>query len=290
MIKTRILLGGAARRTINPRRGIFLIVYGDRTKGNHGVHDDLTASAVVLDDGTKRIVVVALDMLAINEFIVDKIRGRLAPTEALLCCSHTHSGPIAYAGEGSRRKNLRYINSLVEAIIEAVHEADDHLVPVRLEYARGEADIAINRREKSQNGTMNIGRNPAGAVDRSLQVISILDEQGGRLATLVNYACHGTVLGSDNLLASADWIGVMRAGVETKLGGMALFLQGATADLNPDMYWGDGRVYEMVEKQGMRVANAVVEAVAKGSKQIRTVPLRLERSELWLPTETRVTS
>src|SRR5512140_3346671 len=91
---------GAARRIITPPRGIFLIGYGDRSKGNAGVHDDLTATALVLDDGRTRLAIVALDMLTINEFVVDRIRACLAPTEVLLCCSHTHSGPIAYAGEG----------------------------------------------------------------------------------------------------------------------------------------------------------------------------------------------
>jgi len=75
------LLAGVARRIISPPKGIFLIGYGDRTKGNLGVHDDLTATALILDDGTARVAIVALDMLAINEFIVDRVRARLAPTE-----------------------------------------------------------------------------------------------------------------------------------------------------------------------------------------------------------------
>ena len=38
--------------------------------------DDLTATALVLDDGITRVGIVALDMLAINEFVVDRVRGR----------------------------------------------------------------------------------------------------------------------------------------------------------------------------------------------------------------------
>jgi hypothetical protein len=56
---------------------------------------------------------------------------------------------------------------------------------------------------------------------------------------LVNFACHGTVLGPDNLLVSADWIGAMRSRVEADLGILTLFLQGAAANLNPDMYCED---------------------------------------------------
>ena len=302
------LSAGVARRIISPPKGIFLIGYGDRTKGNLGIHDDLTATALILDDGTTRVAIVALDMLTINEFIVDRVRARLAPTEVLLCCSHTHSGPIAYADEKSPRKNQAYINSLVENIIAAVQEAQSNLLPARLEYSHGEANVGINRREKMPDGHFEIGRNPEGARDKSVQVVSvfaltpppsslrdtppIFAENGGgqreaRVATLVNYACHGTVLGPDNLLASADWIGAMRQKVESDLGGLTLFLQGATADINPDMYWEDGHAFEKVTEQGLGVANAVLAATRSGSEMTRATPLEIQRVEAWMPTETR---
>jgi neutral ceramidase len=312
------LKAGVARRIITPPTGIYQIGYGDRTKGNIGVHDDLTATVLVLDDGTTRIAIVALDMLTINEFVVDRVRARCKagfesrPTEVLLCCSHTHSGPIAFADKKSSRKNQAYINSLVDNIVAAVKEATSNAVPARLEYSSGEADIAINRREKMPNGRMEIGRNPDGVVDRSVQVISVFSlthhpsprealpkgagrGDGGRVVTLINFACHGTVLGPDNLLISADWIGAMRAKVESELGGMSLFLQGATANLNPDMFWEDAHAFEMVAEQGDRVAQSVVAAVKKrrpkiveGTEPLNALPLQVERTEAWLPTETKV--
>ena len=290
------LYAGVARRIISPPKGIFLIGYGDRTKGNIGVHDDLTATALVLDDGTVRIAIVALDMLTVNEFIVDRVRSRLAPTEVLLCCSHTHSGPIAYADEKSPRRNREYINSLVDKIVEVVQNAQSNLLPARLEYSYNEANVGINRREKMPDGHYEIGRNPEGARDKSVQVVSVLtdagrrknDTEGTRLATLVNYACHGTVLGPDNLLVSADWIGVMRQKVESELSGLTLFLQGAAANINPDMYWEDARAFEMVTEQGLGVANAILAAAGRKSETMRGFPIRIERAEAWMPTETRV--
>ena len=292
------LSAGVARRVITPPKGIFLIGYGDRTKGNIGVHDDLTATALVLDDGTTRIAVVALDILTINEFIVDRVRARLTPTEVLLCCSHTHSGPIAYADEKSPRKNREYIDSLVDNIVDAVQEAQSNLKPAYLEYSSGEANVGINRREKMPDGRMEIGRNPDGVRDKSVQVVGVFanpplpagEGSGARVATVVNYACHGTVLGPDNLLVSADWIGVMRNKVEEELGGLTLFLQGAAANINPDMYWDDSRAYEMVAEQGLGVAEAVLDAAGNGSEKMRDVPLHIERVEAWMPTETRATT
>ncbi len=302
MIELQILRAGVARRIITPPKGIFLIGYGDRTKGNLGVHDDLTASALVFDDGKTRLAILALDLLAINEFVVDRVRARLAGTEVLLCCSHTHSGPIAYADEKSSRLNREYIDLLVERILEAVHEATDNLAPARLEWSQGEADIAINRRERQPDGHFEIGRNPDGVVDRSVQVVSVyslgpnppvppsLPGKGGAggiglIATLVNFHCHGTVLGPDNYLVSADWIGAMRAKVEKELGGMVLFLQGATGNLNPDMYWNDARAFEMVREEGERVGAAVVTACRQKSEKLRGTPLGILRREAWLPLE-----
>jgi neutral ceramidase len=284
------LHAGVARRIISPPRGIFLIGYGDRAKGNIGVHDDLTATALVLDDGTTRIVIVALDMLTINEFVVDRVRARIAPTEVLLCCSHTHSGPIAYADEKSPRKNREYIDSLVENIVETVEEAQANLQPARLEYALGEGTVGINRREQMPDGHFEIGRNPDGPRDKSVQVVSVFTSEGKRLATLVNYACHGTVLGPDNLLVSADWIGVMRDKVEKELGGLTLFLQGAAANINPDMYWEDAHAFEKVTEQGLSVAEAVLAVAGSGSEEMRGLPLKIRRAETWMPTETEVTT
>ncbi len=283
-----ILTAGIARSIITPPKGIFLIGYGDRTKGNLGVHDDLTATALVLDDGTACIAIVALDILTINEFVVDRVRARLAPTEVLLCCSHTHSGPIAYADEKSPPANREYIDSLVSNIVTAVQQAQTNLVPVRLEYSSGEANVGINRREKMPDGHIEIGRNPEGARDKSLQVVSILtDPAGKRLATIVNYACHGTVLGPGNLLVSADWIGAMRQKVEAELGGLSLFLQGAAANINPDMDWENSRGFEIVAEQGASVADAVLAATGRESEILPGLPIRISRTEAWLPTETR---
>jgi len=300
------LHAGVGRRIISPPKGIFLIGYGDRTKGNLGVHDDLTATALVLGDGTTRIAIVALDMLTINEFIVDRARARLAPTEVLLCCSHTHSGPIAYADEKSPHKNREYIDLLVDNIVDAVKSAEANPLPARLEYSHGEANVGINRRERMPDGHMEIGRNPDGPRDSSVQVVSVLTDAGRRkndkeverLATIVNYACHGTVLGPDNLLVSADWIGVMRDRVEKELGGLTLFLQGAAANINPDMYWEDAHAFEMVAEQGLGVAEAVLTVAGQGrhpepvegSEDIRDTPLMIERVEAWLPTETTATT
>lgn len=285
-MKTNTLLAGAARQIITPPLGIYQVGYGDRVKGNRGVHDDLTATVLVLEGSGSRLALVACDLLCLNEYVVDRMReGVGQDTPLLVCCSHTHAGPIGYAGPESPPRNRQYIDSLVDGVVQAVHSAHRQLAPARLALSQGEGDIAINRRERMPDGRMEIGENPQGVVDRSLNVVSVLAEEGSRIATLVNYACHGTVQGPENLLITADWIGVMRRRVEKTLGGLGMFLQGATGNLNPKMGWGEPGVWDLMTEQGERVGQAAVAAVKKKMQPLQGDPLRLLQREVWLPFE-----
>jgi neutral ceramidase len=278
------LSAAAARRTITPPKGIYLIGYGDRVKGNQGAHDPLTATALALADGQRSIAIVACDLLCLNEYVIDRVRESCGSgVEVLVCCSHTHSGPIGYAGAESPRANRGYIAFLVEQITAAVKEAVARLRPARLAWSSAQAAIAVNRRERKADGSLVIGENPDGAVDRSVQVLSVVGLDGERIATLVNFACHGTVWGPDNLLVSADWIGVMRDRIEADLGGLGLFLQGAAANLNPHMGWDREYCAEMVAQQGEEVAAEVVRACRAEMVDLLPVPLYLQRKEVWLP-------
>jgi len=280
---------GAARAIISPPRGIFLVGYGDRSKGNKGIHDDLTATALVLDNGTEKIAIVAVDILCLNEFIVDRVRARCPGIQPVLCCSHTHSGPIGYAGDRSGRREKEYINSLVESLAEVIREAAQTAREAELMWGESSADIAVNRREKLPGGEVIIGEDPEGVVDRSVGVLSVKVD-GIQLATVVNFACHGTIWGPDNLLVSADWIAAMRGKVEEGLGGLCLFLQGAAGNLNPKMGWGREDCWDMAVNQGRRVADAVMRAAGNRQAMISGSELELIRQEEWVPFEGEATT
>ncbi len=53
------------------------------------------------------------------------------------------------------------------------------------------------------------------------------------MAVLFQHACHGTVLGHDNLDLSPDWAGLAAARIESETGAIAPFLLGAHADIDP---------------------------------------------------------
>ena len=88
------VLAGFARCCINPPRGILTIGYGNRFRGNRGVHDDLTATVMVLKKGDQKVGIVALDLLAVHEDLTRDIEA-LCDMPLLLCCADTHSAPMS---------------------------------------------------------------------------------------------------------------------------------------------------------------------------------------------------
>jgi neutral ceramidase len=273
---------GVARKLISPPPGIYLIGYGDRTKGNQGVHDDLTATALALDDGLHRAVIVACDLLAINEHTVARIQAQTG-SNVVICCSHTHSGPITFAGQRSSRRNREYITDLVSQIVMAVKEAQTNQQPARLSWAQGEADIAVNRRERKPDGHIEIGVNPNGPIDRSLTMVQVQTLEGKPIACLVNFQCHGTVLGPHNLLSSADWIGAMRRTLEQEINTPVMYLQGATGDLNPNHEWGKDD-FNDVEVIGGKVAEQVLKVIPM-LEPVAGEAVSFHEEQVWLSLE-----
>jgi hypothetical protein len=275
------LRAGLARSVITPPRGSYLIGYGDRYLGASRVHDDLTATALLLEDGSTRLTIVAVDMLCLHEDVVARIRERSAG-EVLIACSHTHAGPIAFADRRSSRRRRRLVEGIVHNVACAVTDAEQSLAPAELRFAMGEMRIAINRREPGADGKIHLGVNPEGAVDPALGVLQVLDTRGSVRATVVNAACHPTVLSPKNRGISAEWPGVMRREVEAETGGACLFLQGGAGNLNPKHEWGDHDLAAM-ERLGREVGQAVLERCEGGLAPLVATPLASAREEVALP-------
>jgi hypothetical protein len=78
-----------------------------------------------------------------------------------------------------------------------------------------------------------------------VQVVRLDQRDGRPLATLVNYACHPTIMGPPNRLITPDYPGAMKRVVEQAIGGKCLFLQGSAGDQGPMQgFQADPRVYQ----------------------------------------------
>ncbi len=237
---------GVAKANITPPVGSTLSGYPNRTEPSIGVKDDLFAKALVLNDGRTRLALVTLDLLGIPGELVAQSRvlihaaTGIAPDHVLLGASHTHAAPPTLPRFIEDKVDEHYLGELPKKIAGAVFVAAQVSVPVTLRLGWSEADISIHRRVVTEQGTL-MRPNPQGPVDRRVGVLRLDAEDGSVLAVLVHYACHPNVFRHENLFISADYVGVTSNLVECVYpGSLALFLQGCTGDLRPNLVGEDG--------------------------------------------------
>jgi hypothetical protein len=248
---------GAARVDITPPLGMQLEGYEVRTDGATGVHDRLHARALVAEgaDGTAVALVVA-DLIQIDArlqgLIAEQVETRIGiPRERLqLAGTHTHSGPrLLEPSDAERTIGL----AIAGAAAQAWADRRDAVAAVGIGRVEG---IGANRRP---NG---------GPVDDRVTVTRFDDLAGRPIATHVNYGCHPTTLGPNNLLYSADYPGVLCRLVDDVVGGVTIFSTGPQGDVNPGGYSPEGsmvgvvvpwRTFESAERYGRILADCVLD-------------------------------
>lgn len=283
MSTTAKLYAGVARRIISPPRGLYLVGYGNRLHGNAGVHDDLTATALVLRSNDECVAIMACDVLAMSSETLTRVQSAVHG-HVLVCCSHTHAAPMTHASVTAPHWYRRYVDFLVAQIVDVIQLAEKNAQPAQLSCAVGAVDVAVNRRQRNPNGMVVIGQNPDGPVDRSLAVVQVADQHGAVMATLVNMACHPTVLRPDNRLASADWPGVMRAVVEAQTNAPCLFVQGACGDLGPRVQRNSHTQWEDCDRLGRESGEAVL-ALLPAMYPVTSTPVMHRTQQVLLPLE-----
>ena len=259
-----MLAAGTARVDITPPIGIAHAGWGAQShEGAEGIDMPLTITALVIenDDNTdpkNRIAILDIDTCMLTREYDNRIRHAVTQQTSIpavnqrISYTHTHSGPIeglSWIVQGSEMVEP-WFESMAPASASAVEKAISNIVPARSDSGSGQCEININRRPVSNDGEVFTGRNPEGFVDHEVLVTAIDDLDGNPIATLVNYACHPTIMGPDNKLISPDYPGPMRETVESIVGGTCIFLQGAAGNQGPiDGFTGDTAVYKKLGKQ-----------------------------------------
>ena len=246
---------------------------------------ELTARAMVFSDGTTTIAVVGIDVLGFPSVLGDRVRklvARLPAENILIGATHTHSAPDCYGfplPSGKFTGDLNFMQSVCEKAAEAVNEAIDKLQPATLKTAVDKAAEGIAYNYYAPQ-----------LYDRRMGVMQTVSTDGKVIGTLVNYAIHPEVLGSDVGIISPDCIGPMYDQIEQKLGGIAVFMNSAqggmvTAD-NRDLsqpgdirnaVWPDQRTWTECLRIGHLMADEAERIIGKADAQIEPVVKNLAR-------------
>jgi hypothetical protein len=222
-----------------------------------GYAEPLEVSALVLDGNGHRIVLCGVDTIEISRPEVDELRTRVAEAAGadragvILNWNHTHCAPpggesMAQLGLGGEartdvpREVGAYIEVLQEKVVSVARLAAQRLEPAGIAWGLGQANLAVNRREKLPDGRVVLGWRLDGLVDQSVTVLQARREHDDSpIATVVNYGCHTVTVGIDHLEYSSDFPGPMREAIRSWTGGEAIFLQGAGGNVLPRCAFSD---------------------------------------------------
>ena len=217
---------GAAKRIITPNPLISVSGGVGTPKPTKEKKGELYVRAMVLAKGEEKIAIVNIDNLGWPAALGNRSRKLIKDipfNNILIGATHTHSAPDAYAfpdEKGNFAADLKYLDWCVIQIADAVNEALKNLEPAKLKISVGEA-----------KGKIAYNYYAPELYDPRCGVIQALGTKGKNkdkpIVTLVNYAIHPEVIGSDRGILSPDLIGPLYDRIEAKTGGMAVFMNGA---------------------------------------------------------------
>lgn len=239
-----VCLGAGTAQAAGLMAGAAKVDITDRDAGP--VNDTLYVKALVLKNDDVSLALITVDAVALgeigrigNDYLLT-VRGRIEAelhipaAQVLINASHCHGVVCA---------------DVAERTVQAVNEAVQHLVPIRIGAGSGQEDrISENRRYKLKNGREADSRHAysmpsdeevagVGPIDPEIGVLRLDKEDGQTLAVVYNFACHPIqgVPGGGN---TADLVGFASKVIEDNLskGTIALFLQGCAGDINPAGY------------------------------------------------------
>jgi hypothetical protein len=243
------LLAGAARVELDVPAGAPLAGYGALSRrlvvpdvlARHahafwfrpsvGHREPLAARALVLEGGGRRVVWIAVDLIAVDRTFTAELVRRLDAADpdrvaVIVSASHTHSGPGAFIPSAVMgfvavdRYDHGVRERLLSSLVEAVRRADRARVPARI------GTLAVP-------GPAVTSPRIAEPIDRDVTVMKVAAQDGRAIAAVWNFAVHGTMLGPRNLLLSGDVMGVATRRLEDALGVPVLFVNGAVGDVSP---------------------------------------------------------
>jgi len=249
------LLAGAARHSLEPPLDLPLVGFVRQSHDATGYGRwGLETSAVALEQDGLRVVLCGVDIVGIGEPEVSALLDRVAaatgadPSGILVNWNHTHlsvvggewGGECAGPPEPERDARIRRFADVVQdKIVSVCTLAFERLEPARPVWGVGYSELAVNRRERAEDGTTILGWNPDNHVDNQVTSLQLRRPDESAIGTAVSYGCHPVTTGFDMYVYSADFPGALRDVVRRNTGGEAVFLQGAGGNVLPKVAFTD---------------------------------------------------
>jgi hypothetical protein len=252
-----MLKAGVAKVVITPPIGTDMGGFLVRENPSIGVLDNVYARALVLSDEETTLGIVTADTLGFSpedvHYLREEAHERFGLDNILFSAIHTHSGPAVMVLHGCGTQDPAYKETFRNSILQILEEAMDNQVPAQAGWGKGHCEIGVNRR-------LLWGSSKEGKTDPETGVLRIDDMQGSPLCTAVFYACHPVVMGPDGRKFTRDYPGFTVDTIESRIGGQALFFNGAMGDINPiatGSYAEAERLGKILAEEAIKVAQSI---------------------------------
>jgi len=288
---------GVGESDITPDESVPIAGNGPIERWSTGVHDPLSTTALVLDDGKTVIGIVSADLLWVSQQFVSTIHKNLTVPidEIVITATHTHSGP--------------YLPARFEDVVEfhpsELGFTEENITEVRRDIRAKTIDALIDAYESRSSAALRLGsasnahtplnRRAIGGIFDEVdagnqtvdpELIALYVETDVHDAVLYNYGLHTTTMGGTEF--SADWPRIVTRRIQETIdeNAVTLFLNGAGGDIVPRNSYDWEEQYdsrrEFSQAIGTEVAETVLEAL-DDAHQIENPLLDTARHELNLP-------
>ncbi|WP_328524990.1 hypothetical protein [Kribbella sp. NBC_00359] len=248
------LLLAATSLDVTPPPGHRLDGYAARTDLATGAADPLRATIIWLSTASDPGVLwLTLDAIAVSKDLTTEMAvavsaaAGIPASHVVVSASHTHSGPSGWTGE-------------IHPVIPAEREQDlvDRLTSTVRAVCLARQPVTASWRSVEVIGVGTNRHRRGGPHDNTAGILALHSPEGSLEAVLLDFACHPTTYGPENLRYSADFPGAARAALAPAVVG---FLQGAAGDVSP-RFTRQGRGAAEVARLGGLLASRVREALA----------------------------
>ena len=270
-----------------------------------GVHDDLWARVMVLDDGATRVAITSID--AVGFIYDDAVDIRKSAHEknncdyTIISSTHVHQAPdlIGIWGESFFKSgvNTEYMRYVKHQTVAAIETAVKNLVPVKLRIGQdleGAIPYVVDSRDPQE-------------MDSGIRIIQAIEISSGKtIGSLVSWSNHPETLWSKNLLISSDFPHYFRESVENGvhkgdrllakgLGGITVFVNGAVGGLMttnpshpiPDPFDGEmhkGATFEKAQAQGQQLGLLALKAIRSADvMEIEQAGIKIRAKTITIP-------
>jgi neutral/alkaline ceramidase-like enzyme len=264
-----LLKAGFSKVRISPAVGAPLAGFAAREGVSVGVHDDLYARALVVETEELAVAFVCVDVLALPSEFINGVRAAiqastgLQPHSIMIASTHTHAGPVTITTFFNPDESVDqdYMDQLAGNIVKSVTAAWRGRFPARVGIGAGHVEgVGVNRRSPDQR-----------PIDEEIGIIKVEDGERTTRAVLINYACHPTVLGPDNLLVTGDFPAFAIEETEKAIGpeSFAMFVNGTqgnismghSSELSAIGVVTPGRTFERAAELGHLLAASTLQAL-----------------------------